>query len=65
MEYFVQKYEDIKQRMGAERKSLEVAKNKVAKVAATVSGKDKPTYQQPGQKDWLTDDMGKWEKDNG
>ena len=36
MEYFAEKYEDIKQRMGAEKKSLQIAKDKAKKVAAAV-----------------------------
>jgi hypothetical protein len=58
-DYFVEKYEDIKQKMGAEKKSLENAKNKAAKTKAAVSSAGKPTYQQADQKSWVSEDMGK------
>lgn len=66
MEYFVEKYEDIKQRMGADRKALENAKNKQAKVSAAVkqvSGKnaDKPAYRQvPGDQIVKEGQVEKW-----
>jgi hypothetical protein len=52
MEYFVEKYEDIAQRMGAEKKGLENAKNKAKKVASAVGGTGNPAFTNTGGTDW-------------
>ena len=55
MEYFVEKYEDIAQRMGAEKKGLENAKGKAQKVAAAVAAPkaNNPAFTNTAGTDWL------------
>ena len=67
MEYFAEKYEDIKQRMGAEQKSLQIAKDKAKKVAAAVMNPKPGTHaaEQPQMHTGRRADGGDFFKDSG